>query len=135
MGEIFISKKILVAEDEAVMRRLLNMYLTRESFIVEEAPNGSIALEKALSEDFDMILLDILMPEKNGLDVLQELRTVKDTPVILLSALGGEEDQQEGIKLGANGYVIKPFSPAILIMQIKEFFAKVEGSSLKTEEA
>ncbi|WP_071459650.1 response regulator transcription factor [Bacillus massilinigeriensis] len=119
-----MQKRILIAEDESVMRRLLKMYLTREGYLVDEAVNGTETLRKALSLDYDLILLDIFMPEKNGLSVLEELRVERRTPVFLLSAIGGEEEQREGIKMGADDYIIKPFSPAELMTRVKSYFDK-----------
>ena len=85
---------LLVVDDEERIRRLLNMYLTREGYEVEEAVDGADALEKALVNNYDCILLDLMMPEKDGLEVLEELREKKImTPVMMLTAKGEESDQ------------------------------------------
>src|SRR5690625_2599120 len=83
-------KKILVVDDEERIRRLIQMYLEREDFVVEEAENGHDALKMALEEDYDAILLDIMMPEMDGIEVCSELRKEKTTPVIMLTTKGEE---------------------------------------------
>ncbi len=93
-------KKILVVDDEERIRRLLKMYLEREDFIIEEAENGTEALELALKNDYDLILLDIMMPEMDGIDVCQELRKEKNTPVIMLTAKGEETNRVQGFEVG-----------------------------------
>lgn len=115
-----MGKRILVAEDEARISRLLKMYLERESFIVTVADNGVDALELALNERFDLIILDVLMPGRNGFSVLEEVRKTQDTPVIMLSAKGEAADLQRGSELGANEYILKPFSPRDVVEKIKE---------------
>lgn len=114
-----MGKKILVAEDEQRIGNLLKMYLERESFHVELVANGDNALEKALSDSFDLILLDILMPGKDGFTVLEEIRKTIQTPVIMLSAKGEDHDLKRGQELGANEYILKPFSPRDVISKIK----------------
>lgn len=111
---------ILVVDDEERIRRLLNMYLTREGYEVEEAVDGAEALEKALESNYNCILLDLMMPEKDGLEVLQELREKKNlTPVIMLTAKGEESDRVTGFELGADDYIVKPFSPREVVLRVK----------------
>lgn len=114
-----MGKKVLVAEDELRIANLLKLYLERDSFQVELTANGNDALDKALSEQYDLIILDILMPGKDGFSVLEELRKTSNTPVIMLSAKGEEQDLQRGNELGANAYIMKPFSPRDVLTQIK----------------
>ncbi|MYL61638.1 response regulator, partial [Virgibacillus halodenitrificans] len=104
------SPKILVVDDEERIRRLIRMYLEREDFIVEEAENGTDALELSLNNDYDVILLDIMMPEMDGIDVCKELRKEKSTPVIMLTAKGEEANRVQGFEIGADDYIVKPFS-------------------------
>ncbi|WP_176167322.1 response regulator transcription factor [Mesobacillus jeotgali] len=115
-----MGKRVLVAEDEQRISQLLKMYLERESFEVEVANNGVEALEKAIQEPFDVIILDILMPGKDGFTVLEEIRKIKTTPVIMLSAKGEAQDLKRGEELGASEYILKPFSPKDVIAKIKE---------------
>ncbi|MFD1206448.1 MULTISPECIES: response regulator transcription factor [Sporosarcina] len=112
--------KLLVVDDEDRIRRLLNMYLSREGFEIEEAVDGAEALEKALTNQYDCILLDLMMPEKDGMEVLQELREQKQmTPVILLTAKGEESDRVAGFETGADDYIVKPFSPREVVLRVK----------------
>ncbi|MBT2680168.1 response regulator [Bacillus sp. ISL-35] len=115
-----MGKRVLVAEDEQRISQLLKMYLERESFEVEVANNGVEALEKAIQESFDIIILDILMPGKDGFAVLEEIRKTKTTPVIMLSAKGEAQDLQRGEELGASDYILKPFSPKDVVLKIKD---------------
>lgn len=114
------SVKLLVVDDEDRIRRLLNMYLSREGFEIEEAVDGAEALEKAFANHYDCILLDLMMPEKDGLEVLKELREEKKmTPVILLTAKGEESDRVTGFETGADDYIVKPFSPREVVLRVK----------------
>lgn len=92
--------KILVVDDEDRIRQLIKMYLEREKFIVEEADNGENALEMAVENDYDVILLDIMMPGMDGIEVCQELRKEKQTPVIMLTAKGEEANRVQGFEVG-----------------------------------
>jgi DNA-binding response OmpR family regulator len=114
-----MEKRILIVEDEIRISNLLKMYLEREAFLVEVADNGDDGLAKSMSEDFDLIILDVSMPGKDGFTVLEELRRLKSTPVIMLSARGETSDLNRGFELGANEYIIKPFSPRDVIEKIK----------------
>src|SRR5699024_2191711 len=101
-GEFFMdtSAKILVVDDEERIRRLIRMYLEREDFLIEEADNGKDALDMALENDYDVILLDIMMPEMDGIEVCEELRKEKKTPVIMLTAKGEETNRVQGFESG-----------------------------------
>jgi two-component system response regulator ResD len=92
------------------------MYLGRESFEVNVVDNGIDGLERSLNEDYDLIILDVFMPGKNGFTVLEELRKEKDTPVIMLSA----QSEEQGQALGANAFISKPFSPGAVVEKVKE---------------
>lgn len=113
-----MNKRVLIAEDEMRISNLLKLYLERESFFVEIVDNGDDGLNKALNESFDLIILDVLMPGKDGFMVLEEIRKTKNIPVIMLSAKGEEKDVQRGLELGANDYILKPFSPREVISKI-----------------
>lgn len=114
------SVKLLVVDDEDRIRRLLNMYLSREGFEIDEAVNGAEAIEKAMTNHYDCILLDLMMPEKDGLEALKELRDEKKmTPVILLTAKGEESDRVIGFETGADDYIVKPFSPREVVLRVK----------------
>lgn len=124
------STKILVIDDEERIRRLLRMYLEREDFVVEEADNGSDGLDLALNNDYDAILLDIMMPEMDGIEVCKKLREQKQTPVIMLTAKGEESNRVQGFEVGADDYIVKPFSPREVVLRIKAVLRRVKDSSL-----
>ncbi|WP_445492281.1 response regulator transcription factor [Niallia sp. 03133] len=121
--------KILVVDDEERIRRLLKMYLEREDFIVEEAEDGNIALTKALETDYDVILLDLMMPEKDGMEVCKELREKKATPVIMLTAKGEEINRVQGFEVGTDDYIVKPFSPREVVLRVKALLRRSAAAS------
>ena len=123
--------KVLVVDDEERIRRLIRMYIEREGFIVEEAENGTEALQLALDHHYDVILLDIMMPEMDGVEVCQELRKEKDTPVIMLTAKGEEANRVQGFEIGADDYIVKPFSPREVVLRVKALLRRVSSSSFQ----
>ena len=113
--------KILIAEDEEDIRELIHFNLFKEKFIVETACNGAEALEKSKAFKPDLMLLDIMMPEMDGLEVCRLVRSdssFDDTGIVMLSAKGDEEDIVKGLELGADDYIVKPFSPKIVIARV-----------------
>jgi len=110
-GQVVLMKYILVIEDEVRMRNLLRDYLIKEGYEVTLASDGAEGLKQALSRDYDLILLDMMMPFMDGMTMLKELRKTKDTAVILLTARSQDTDKLEGYVAGADDYVTKPFSP------------------------
>ena len=120
---------VLVVDDEDRIRRLLRMYLEREGYQVDEAENGEMALTMALEKDYQCILLDIMMPEKDGLQVCEELRLEKTTPIILLTAKGEEANRVQGFELGADDYIVKPFSPREVILRLKAILRRSSAFS------
>jgi two-component system, OmpR family, response regulator ResD len=110
---------VLVVDDEERIRRLLKMYLEREGYSVHEAEDGEEALQKALENDYDLILLDLMMPGKEGIEVCKELREVKTTPVIMLTAKGEEANRVQGFEVGTDDYIVKPFSPREVVLRVK----------------
>lgn len=110
--------RILVVDDDATVRTLLRRMLTIEGYEVDEAVDGASALEKVGSWAPDLLLLDIMMPGRDGLDVLEGLRRTSAVPVILLTAKGEEADRVLGFRFGADDYVVKPFSTAELTARI-----------------
>ncbi|GGH68994.1 DNA-binding response regulator [Compostibacillus humi] len=126
--------KVLVVDDEERIRRLLRMYLEREEFTVEEAANGKEALEMALANDYHVIILDIMMPEMDGIEVCQELRKEKSTPVIMLTAKGEESNRVQGFEVGADDYIVKPFSPREAVLRVKAILRRVQSSQFNEAE-
>lgn len=111
--------KILVVDDEERIRRLLKMYLERENYTIEEAQDGNQAVEKAFETDYDLILLDIMMPGKDGIEVCKEIREKKATPIIMLTAKGEEVNRVQGFEVGTDDYIVKPFSPREVVLRVK----------------
>ena len=121
--------KILVVDDEERIRRLLKMYLERENYIIEEAADGNEALNLALKNDYDCILLDIMMPGKDGIEVCRELREKKATPIIMLTAKGEEVNRVQGFEVGADDYIVKPFSPREVVLRVKALLRRSSTTS------
>lgn len=128
-------EKILIVDDEARIRRLLTMYLEREGYTIDEAEEGEEALEKALKNDYDCILLDIMLPKLEGSVVLSEIRKMKATPIILLTAKGEEHNRVEGFELGADDYIVKPFSPREVVLRVKAILRRSLKAQKFTPEA
>jgi two-component system, OmpR family, response regulator ResD len=132
--------KILVVDDEERIRRLVRMYLERSGFLVDEADDGQAALEMALKNAYALIILDLMLPGMDGRDVCAHVRQHLDTPIIMLTAAGDESNRIHGFELGADDYVVKPFSPRELVMRVKALlkragepeFAKVELQQVLT---
>ncbi len=114
-------RTILTVEDDASIRRGIVDALTFSGYRVIEAKDGKEGLEAALHREYDLLLLDLVLPERDGLDILRRVRVVRPTvPAIILTARGDENDRVEGLRLGADDYVVKPFS-------VKELLARVEA--------
>ncbi len=128
--------KILVVDDEERIRRLIKMYLEREAFEVTEAEDGEEALKIALEEDFDVILLDLMLPGIDGIEVCKELREKKATPVIMLTAKGEESNRVQGFEVGTDDYIVKPFSPREVVLRVKALLRRSSSTKfLQTETA
>lgn len=110
--------KILVVDDEKRMVRFIQLNLEQDGFQVITAYNGNEALEQVRTQLPDMVLLDIMMPDIDGFEVLKNIREVSDVPVIMLTAKGEEDDRVKGLELGADDYIVKPFSPRELVSRI-----------------
>jgi hypothetical protein len=110
--------KLLVVDDEANIRTLIKKYAQYEGYEIIEAVNGIDAVAKCRTEDFDLIVMDVMMPELDGFSAVREIRKNKNIPVIMLSARGEEYDRIHGFEVGVDDYVVKPFSPRELMMRI-----------------
>ncbi|MDD6857943.1 MAG: response regulator transcription factor [Lachnospiraceae bacterium] len=115
---------ILVVDDEEKIRTLIRKYGEFEGFKMEEAANGVEAIQKCKNEEFDLIILDIMMPEMDGFTVCKKIREEKKTPIIILSARGEEYDKIHGFEMGIDDYVVKPFSPRELMMRIRAVISR-----------
>lgn len=126
------NKSILIVEDEKVIRKLLRIQLRQWGYQVTEAEDGVQAILKLGKENFDLILLDIMMPNKDGWDLMKEVRLspkTKDIPVIVLTAKNKDSDMFKGYELGANYYIPKPFTKAQLLHGIKLVFEEGPNSA------
>lgn len=119
--------KILVVDDEKMIRELIKKYATFEGHEVYEASDGMEAVQKCKEETFDMIIMDVMMPELDGFSACKEIRKTLDTPIIMLSARGEEYDRIHGFEIGVDDYVIKPFSPKELMMRVQAIMKRKEG--------
>ncbi|MCC7117744.1 MAG: response regulator transcription factor [Anaerolineales bacterium] len=122
-------RKILVVDDEERMVRFIRMNLEHDGFQVVEAFNGKQAIQKLRDATPDLILLDVMMPDLNGFEVLETVREIASVPVIMLTAKGEEDDRVRGLEHGADDYVTKPFSPRELVSRIKAVLRRTESAS------
>jgi two-component system KDP operon response regulator KdpE len=120
------AKLILVADDEPRMRRFIHMNLDLEGYRVIEAENGLEAVNRVRDDLPDLVLLDVMMPEMDGFEALRLIRETSNTPVIMLTVKGEEDDRVRGLELGADDYVTKPFSPRELASRIKAVLRRAE---------
>ncbi|WP_313798444.1 response regulator transcription factor [Cytobacillus sp.] len=128
--------RILVVDDEERIRRLLKMYLERENYLIDEAEDGNEAIAKALGNDYDVILLDLMMPGKDGIEVCREVREKKATPIIMLTAKGEEVNRVQGFEVGTDDYIVKPFSPREVVLRVKALLRRSSKTSfIQTETA
>lgn len=111
-------KNILVVDDEDKIRIVIKKYAEFEGYNIVEASDGMEAIDKFKKEKFDLVILDVMMPELDGFSTCKELKKIKDVPVIMLSARGEEYDKIHGFELGIDDYVVKPFSPKELMMRM-----------------
>ncbi|OFW74880.1 MAG: DNA-binding response regulator [Alicyclobacillus sp. RIFOXYA1_FULL_53_8] len=113
------NSRILVVDDEERIRRLVRMYLERSGFQVDEAEDGKRALDMTFEGSYSLIILDLMLPGMDGRDVCAQIRQYYQTPIIMLTAAGDEMNRIQGFELGADDYVVKPFSPRELVMRVK----------------
>ncbi len=129
-----MTKNILVVDDEKDIRTLLKLNLVKHNYNVLEAGNGNMALNIIATKPVDMVLLDIMMPEKDGYDVCKDLRKNNNkVPIIFLTAKDTEFDEVLGLELGADDYIVKPFSIKSLLSRIKTIFRRVDEPLVESE--
>ena len=124
-----MNKKILIAEDDSNIRELLRIYLEQENYKVDVACNGGEALAQFKRERPDLVILDIMMPVVDGLEVLREIRKNHKTPVIMITAKSQTFDKVTGLELGADDYITKPFEMREVIARIRALFRRMETTS------
>lgn len=122
-------KKILIIEDEEEISEFLTLELKHEGFEVETAYEGRQGLDIALNQSFDLILLDLMLPGLNGVEICRRIRTVKDTPIIMLTARDSVMDRVMGLDSGADDYLSKPFAIEELLARMRVIFRRIEKSS------
>lgn len=110
--------KILVVDDEFRIRQIIRKYAEFEGYEVDEATDGMEAIRICRQKEFDLIIMDVMMPELDGFSACREIRKFRDTPIIMLSARGEEYDKIHGFELGSDDYVVKPFSPKELMLRV-----------------
>ena len=119
-------KHILVVDDDQKIKELISQYLIEQNFIVTTAESSAEAKDRMELFSFDLIVLDIMMPGQDGLDLTREIRSKTDLPIILLTAKGDPSDRIKGLELGADDYVPKPFEPKELLLRIKNILSKIK---------
>lgn len=123
-------KRILVVDDEEKIRVIIRKYAEFEGYELIEASNGMEALELCQNQDFDLIIMDVMMPELDGFSACKEIKKIKDIPVIMLSARGEEYDKIHGFESGVDDYVVKPFSPKELMMRVNVVITRNEKNTV-----
>ena len=129
--------RILIVEDEETIADLERDYLELSGFEVEVANDGETGLEKALMDQFDLVILDLMLPGVDGFEICREVRQKKNTPIIMVSAKKDDIDKIRGLGLGADDYMTKPFSPSELVARVKAHLARYErliGSNVQTND-
>lgn len=121
--------RILVVDDEERIRQIIKKYAVFEGYEIEEASDGMEAIEICRKKEFDIIILDIMMPELDGFSACREIRKTSKTPVLMLSARGEEYDKIHGFELGIDDYVVKPFSPKELMMRVNAIIKRTKAST------
>lgn len=129
-----MEEKILVVDDESAISDIIKFNFEKEGYIIDTADNGKSAIELAGENNYDLILLDIMMPKLNGFEALREIRKSSDVPVIMLTAREDEVDKVLGLELGADDYVIKPFSMRELLARVKAVLRRFDAQEKKEED-
>ena len=126
--------KILIVDDEAKIRAVIREYAQFNHYETDEAEDGVSAVNKCLTNDYDLVILDIMMPKLDGYSACKKIKSEKDIPIIMLSARGEEYDKLFGFELGIDDYVVKPFSPKELMARVAAVLArKSRGADAKAE--
>ena len=129
--------RILIVEDEESIAELEKDYLELSGFEVDIETDGTKGLERALKEEFDLFILDLMLPGKDGFEICKQVRAVKNTPILMVSAKKDDIDKIRGLGLGADDYITKPFSPSELVARVKAHLARYErliGSGMPENE-
>ena len=120
-------QRVLIIEDEKNLARFVDLELQHEGYETKICNDGRSGLEAALEEDWDVILLDLMLPELNGLEVCRRIRPVKDTPIIIMTARDSVMDRVSGLDQGADDYIVKPFAIEELLARLRALFRRIES--------
>lgn len=133
--KIFNQHHILVIDDDNRLRDLLQQYLTKNDFLVSTAENTTQARKKMLNYQFDLLVIDVMMPEENGMDFVLKLRKDEQNsiPVLMLTAMGEVDSRIKGLEQGADDYLVKPFEPKELVLRIKNILARTQKNKSKNK--
>jgi DNA-binding response OmpR family regulator len=123
--------RILIVDDEELIRNVIKEYLKMENYIIDEAADGDEAVNLAKQKNYDLIIMDIMMPKKDGYQACKEIKQSKNIPFIMLSARGEEYDKLIGFELGIDDYVTKPFSPKELVARVKAILKRSKQEQTK----
>jgi two-component system, OmpR family, response regulator ResD len=121
--------KILIVDDEAQMRKLVKLYLLQEGYQVEEAEDGHEAIDMLRKEDYNLMILDVMMPMMDGWETIKHVRKISDLPIIMLTAKSTVQDKVTGLSTGADDYLVKPFDEAELLVRIKALLRRAGQSN------
>ena len=128
-----MNNKILIIDDDEELCELVSEYLTVEGFETEEVHDGQTGLENAVEGDYDLAILDVMLPKMNGFDVLRELRKTSKLPVLMLTARGEDMERIVGLEIGADDYLPKPFNPRELVARLRAILRRVEITGNETD--
>ncbi|QED49881.1 response regulator transcription factor [Cytobacillus dafuensis] len=128
------AEKVLVVDDDQDIREVLNLYLNNEGYIVIMAESGEKALTLFEEHDFDLVLLDVMMPGMDGFETCQSIRKKSNIPILFLSAKEDDIDKILGLRIGGDDYITKPFSPAVLVAKIKALLRRARQSRFDNSE-
>lgn len=123
-----MKKNVLIVEDEELMREVIRDYFEEDGYVVSEAEDGLKAIEMIEENDYDVILLDIMLPRIDGYSVCRRIRKKKDVPIIMITARSEEDDKLMGYELGVDDYVTKPFSPRVLLAKSNALIKRNKGN-------
>ena len=126
-------KKILIVDDEDKIREVIKEYAEFSGYVAEEAADGMSAIGMVKLNDYDLIIMDVMMPKLDGFSAVKEIQKIKNIPVIMLSARGEEYDKLFGFELGIDDYVVKPFSPKELMARVNAVLSRVDASDKSSQ--
>lgn len=128
-----MNKKVLVIEDDDSLREIISDYFMADGFNVAEAINGNSAMSAIKENEYDLILLDIMLPQIDGFSLCRQIRKDSDVPIIIITARNDEDDKLFGYELGADDYVTKPFNPRVLLAKAKNLIHRADGSIINKD--